>query len=261
MIVMKKCVFVTGGAYGTGFAIAERFAKEGYDVFISGRTFEKIEESAEHLTEKYGISATAYQTAEFNEKRVKEIFDDIKARGYLLDTLVLNAANLGIGQESMSVDIDDFMGVYNINIAFNFLMCREAAKQMREKGGGAIVFIGSNSAVRVTENRCAYCSSKAAIIAMSKSFAVDWGKYGIRSNCVLPGMIKTERWQKNENNIKYCLPNYTPIRDIAEFEDIANAAWFLGSEQSRNTTGTELVVDGGMLSQLTPNINRELWKE
>lgn len=261
MIVMKKSVFVTGGAYGTGFAIAERFAKEGYDVFISGRTFEKIEESAKHLTEKYGISATAYQTAEFNEKRVKEIFDDIKARGYLLDTLVLNAANLGIGQESMSVDIDDFMGVYNINIAFNFLMCREAAKQMREKGGGAIVFIGSNSAVRVTENRCAYCSSKAAIIAMSKSFAVDWGKYGIRSNCVLPGMIKTERWQKNENNIKYCLPNYTPIRDIAEFEDIANAAWFLGSEQSRNTTGTELVVDGGMLSQLTPNINRELWKE
>lgn len=261
VIVMKKSVFVTGGAYGTGFAIAERFAKEGYDVFISGRTFEKIEESAKHLTEKYGISATAYQTAEFNEKRVKEIFDDIKARGYLLDTLVLNAANLGIGQESMSVDIDDFMGVYNINIAFNFLMCREAAKQMREKGGGAIVFIGSNSAVRVTENRCAYCSSKAAIIAMSKSFAVDWGKYGIRSNCVLPGMIKTERWQKNENNIKYCLPNYTPIRDIAEFEDIANAAWFLGSEQSRNTTGTELVVDGGMLSQLTPNINRELWKE
>ena len=261
MIVMKKCLVVTGGSDGTGFAIAERFAKEGYDVFISGRTFEKIEESAKLLTEKYGISATAYQTAEFNQKRVKEIFDDIKARGYLLDTLVLNAANLGIGQESMSVNIDDFMGVYNINIAFNFLMCREAAKQMREKGGGAIVFIGSNSAVRVTENRCAYCSSKAAIIEMSKSFAVYWGKYGIRSNCVLPGMIKTERWQKNENNIKYCLPNYTPIRDIAEFEDIANAAWFLGSEQSRNTTGTELVVDGGMLSQLTPNINRELWKE
>ena len=130
---------------------------------------------------------------------------------------------------------------------------------MRETGGGSIVFIGSNSALRVTENRCAYCSSKSAMIGMSKSLAVDWGKWSIRSNVVLPGMIKTERWVNNVNNTKYCLPNYTPLHDIAEFEDIANAAWYFGSEQSRNTTGTELVVDGGMLAQLTPNINRTLW--
>lgn len=95
---------------------------------------------------------------------------------------------------------------------------------------------------------------------MSKSFAVDWGQYGIRSNCVLPGMIKTERWQQNLNNIKYCLPNYTPIEDIAEFEDVANAVWYFGSDESRNTTGAELAVDGGMLAQLTPDIERELWK-
>ena len=96
---------------------------------------------------------------------------------------------------------------------------------------------------------------------MSKSFAVDWGRYGIRSNCVLPGMIKTKRWEENLNNIKYCLPNYTPIEDIASFEDVANAAWYLGSDQSRNTTGAEIVVDGGMLAQLTPNINREKSEE
>lgn len=162
---------------------------------------------------------------------------------------------------SLDVDINDFMGVYTTNIGWNFLMAREAAKQMKEKGGGAIVFIGSNSSTRVTENRCAYCSSKSAINAMSKSFAVDWGRYGIRSNCVLPSMIKTKRWEENLNNIKYCLPNYTPIEDIASFEDVANAAWYLGSDQSRNTTGAEIVVDGGMLAQLTPNINRELWKD
>ena len=62
------------------------------------------------------------------------------------------------------------------------------------------------------------------------------------------------------NNAKYCLPNYTPIYDIASFEDVANAAYYLGSDQSRNTTGTELVVDGGMLAQLTPNIDRPLWE-
>ena len=259
---MKKSVFVTGATGGTGYAIAERFAKEGYDVFIGSRTLEKSAAAAERIATAYGIFAKgyAYQTESPNEAEVKAIFDDIREMGYLLDTLVLNAANLGIGQVSLEVDPADFMGVYNTNVLWNFLMARNAAMQMREKGKGAIVFIGSNSAIRVTENRCAYCSSKSAMIGMSKSFAVDWGKYGIRSNVVLPGMIKTDRWVNNVNNTKYCLPNYTPIHDIAEFEDVANAAWYLGSDQSRNTTGTELVVDGGMLAQLTPNINRELWK-
>ena len=259
---MKRSVFVTGATNGTGFAIAARFAREGYDVFIGSRTLEKSEEAADALAKEYGVFAKgyAYQTEMPDEAEVKAIFADIRAMGYLLDTLVLNAANLGIGQVSLEVDPADFMGVYNTNILWNFLMARNAAAQMREKGKGAIVFIGSNSAIRVTENRCAYCSSKAAMIAMSKSLAVDLGKYGIRSNVVLPGMIKTERWQNNVNNTKYCLPNYTPIHDIADFEDVANAAWYLGSDQSRNTTGTELVVDGGMLAQLTPNINRELWK-
>lgn len=257
---MNKSVFVTGATNGTGFAIAERFAKEGYDVFIGSRRGADSEAAAEKIMEKYGVFAKGYQTDIFNEENVKTIFQDIRSEGYLLDTLVLNAANLGIGQVSLEVDINDFMNVYNTNIGWNFMMAREAARQMKEKNKGSIVFITSNSALRVTENRCAYCSSKSAILAMSKSLAVDWGKYGIRSNCVLPGMIKTTRWENNENNAKYCLANYTPIEDIAEFEDIANAAWYFGSDESRNTTGAELVVDGGMLAQLTPNIERELWK-
>ena len=258
---MKKSVFVTGATNGTGFAIAERFAKEGYDVFIGSRSKENSQESAKKLADKYGIFAKGYQTKIFDEDNVKEIFADIRSMGYLLDTLVLNAANLGIGQVSLDVDVNEFMSVYNTNIGWNFMMSREAAKQMKEKHKGSIVFVTSNSAIRVTKNRCAYCSSKSAILAMSKSFAVDWGKYGIRSNCVLPGMIKTERWEKNLNNCKYYLANYTPIEDIADFEDIANAVWYFASDASKNTTGAELIVDGGMLAQLTPNIERELWKD
>ena len=257
---MEKSVFVTGATCGTGFAIAERFAKEGYNVFIGSRNLESAKEAAGKIHNKYGVNTKGYETIIFDEENVKSIFADIKSNGYIVNTLVLNAANLGIGQNSMDVDIKEFMNVYNTNIGWNFMMAREAAKQMKEIHKGSIVFITSNSAIRVTENRCAYCSSKSAILAMSNSFAIDWGKYGIRSNCVLPGMIKTERWRENKNNAKYCLPNYTPIEDIAEFEDIANAAWYFGSDESRNTTGAELVVDGGMLAQLTPNIERELWK-
>lgn len=257
---MDRSVLITGATCGTGFAIAERFAKEGYDIFVGSRNGANAADAAGKLHEKYGIFAKGYQTVVFDEGNVKEIFADIRAMGKLLDTLVLNAANLGLGQESLTVDMDEFMKVYETNVGWNFMLAREAAKQMMEKGKGSIVFITSNSAFRVTENRCAYCSSKSAILAMSKSMAVDWGKYGIRSNCVLPGMIKTERWANNVNNTKYCLPNYTPLHDIAEFKDIANAAWYFGSDESRNTTGAELVVDGGMLAQLTPNTDRELWE-
>ena len=257
---MNKSVFITGACQGTGFAIAERFAKESYNVFVSGRDLERAETAAEKLRTQYGIFAKGYQTTEFDQNEVTAIFSDITKNGFSVDAIVLNAANLGIGQESLSVDAEDFESVYKINVFWNFMMAREAAKQMRQKGKGSVVFITSNSALRVTENRCAYCSSKSAILAMSKSFAVDWGKYGIRSNCVLPGMIKTERWEKNLNNCKYYLANYTPIEDIADFEDIANAVWYFASDASKNTTGAELTVDGGMLAQLTPNINRELWK-
>ena len=256
---MNKSVFITGATSGTGYAIACRFAKEGYSVFIGSRQSEQAYAAAQNLRNTYGIYAKGYQTEVFNEDNVKSIFDDIRQEGYLLDTLVLNAANLGINQVSLDVDIEDFMNVYQTNVGWNFMLARQAALQMKEKGSGSIVFITSNSALRVTENRCAYCSSKSAILAMSKSLAVDWGKYGIRSNCVLPGMIKTVRWENNINNAKYCLANYTPLHDIAEFEDIANAVWYFGSEASRNTTGAELVVDGGMLAQLTPNLQRDLW--
>ena len=260
---MNRSVFVTGACDGTGLAIADRFAREGYSVFVGSRDAEKAKAAAEQLSSAYGVfcKGYGYTPSHLAQDIVKEIFADIRRQGYLLDTLVLNAANLGIGQVSLEVEIEDFMSVFSTNVGWNFLMAREAARQMKEKGKGAIVFIGSNSSVRVTENRCAYCSSKSAISAMSKSLAVDFGKYGIRSNCVLPGMIKTARWENNVNNAKYCLPNYTPIRDIATFEDVANAAWYLGSDQSRNTTGAEIVVDGGMLAQLTPNIDRELWRD
>ena len=253
---MKKSVFVTGAHDGTGFAIASRFAKEGYAVFAGSRDREKADTAARKLREQYGVFAKGYtyQTTTLDEEEVKAIFADIRREGYLLDALVLNAANLGIGQVSLEVEIQRFMEVYTTNVGWNFLMAREAALQMKEKGKGAIVFIGSNSSLRVTENRCAYCSSKSAINAMSKSFAVDWGRYGIRSNCVLPGMIKTTRWENNENNCRNSLANNTPIGDIASFEDVAEAAWYLGSDCSRNTSGTELVVDGGMLAQLTPRV-------
>ena len=190
----------------------------------------------------------------FDEADVKRIFADIRARGYLLTTLVCNAANLGIGQKTMEVDMAEFTDVLNTNVGWNFMLAREAARQMTEAGGGSIVFITSNTAYRAIPDRVAYGASKGALLSMMRALALDLGKYNIKVNSVLPGMIKTERWKNNYNDCRNALSNYTPLHDIAEFEDVANAAYFLGSEQSRNSTGAELSVDGGNLIQLYPLI-------
>lgn len=249
---MKKSVFVTGATNGTGFAIAERFAREGYDVFIGSRDLARAEEAAAELMKLHDVKVYPVLTKIFDQDNVNDIFADIRARGYLLSALVLNAANLGIGQDTLTVDIKDFMEVINTNIGWNFMLAQAAARQMKEAGGGAIVFIGSNTAYRAVPDRVAYSTSKNGILGLMRTLALDLGKYNIRVNTVVAGMIKTIRWQTNYNNCRNALSNYTPLRDIAEFTDIANAAYFLASDQARNSTGAELTVDGGNMIQLYP---------
>lgn len=249
---MNRSVFVTGATNGTGFAIASRFAEAGYDVFIGSREADRAAAAAAEIAAKYGVAAKGYGMVIADEADVKRIFADIRAQGYLLDCLVCNAANLGIGQDALTVDMAEFEAVYQTNIFWNFMLCRQAALQMKERGSGAIVFITSNTAYRAIPDRVAYGSSKSGILGMARALALDWGKYGIRVNSVLPGMIKTVRWETNANNCRSALSNYTPIGDIADFGDIASAAYFLGSDQAKNVTGAELTVDGGNMIQLYP---------
>lgn len=187
-------------------------------------------------------------------EELKAIFDDMKAEGYLLDCLVLNAANLGIRQEFLTVSVEDFSDVIYTNMIWNFVLARQAALHMMENGAGSIVFLNSNTAYRCIPDRIAYSASKSGALGMMRALAFDLGKYNIRVNAVLPGMIKTDRWESNYNNCREALSNYTPLGDIATFEDVANAVYYFGSEQSRNTTGAELVVDGGNMIQLYPII-------
>ncbi len=251
---MKKCVFVTGGTKNSGAGIVERFAREGWDVFVGSRRTEEAEAFAAEISAKYGVFAKGYGTKVFDEDDVNRIFDDIRSMGYLVDCLVCCAANLGIRQQVLTVDINDFMDVINTNIGWNFMLARAAAKQMIDKGQGSIVFINSNTAYRAIPDRVSYSCSKGGVLGMARALALDLGKYKIRVNCVLPGMIKTDRWENNYNDCKNALSNYTPLGDIASFEDVANAVYYFGSDQSLNTTGAELVVDGGNMIQLYPII-------
>ena len=137
------------------------------------------------------------------------------------------------------------------------MLARQAAIQMMEKKRGSIVFINSNTAYRCIPDRIAYSASKSGALGLMRALAFDLGKFNIRVNAVLPGMIKTDRWENNYNDCRNALSNYTPLGDIADFEDIANAAYYFGSDLSKNTTGAELVVDGGNMIQLYPLIPKQ----
>ena len=250
----QKAVFVTGACKNTGLTIAETFARQGYDVFLTSRSREEAERTAHALSQKYGKKVRGFALSAGDAEAVRSVFAQIDQSGIPLRTAVFNAADLGIGQDTLEGSLEEFRQVFEVNVFWNLTMAREAAKLMKENGGGALVFINSNTAYRAIPDRAAYCSSKSAVLGLSRALAVDWGKYNIRSNCVLPGMIKTVRWQNNVNDCRNAPSNYTPLGDIAEFDDIANAAWYLGSQQSRNTTGAELTVDGGNTVQLYPII-------
>ncbi len=259
-----SAVFITGAQSGTGYGIAEHFAKKGYDVFITSRRGEDAEKSAKALAENYGVFAKGYECNIGNEQQVIDIFDDIDKTGRFVETVILNAANMGFnpenpaaGQDFWTVDVRDFAEVFETNLVWNFTIVRQAAIRMREKGKGSVVFISSNTAYRVIPNRAAYSASKGGINALARALALDLGKFGIRCNVVLPGTIKTARWVEMGNK-QIVNGTLTPIGDISDFEDIANACYFFGTDMSKNVTGTELIVDGGMSCQLYPTILNEL---
>ena len=261
---MNKAVFITGAQSGTGYGVAEYFAKQGYDVFITSRAKKEAETSAKKLSDTYGIFSKGYECNIRCEQQIIDIFSDIDKTGRFVETLILNAANMGFdpkdpaaGQDFWTVPLADFQEVFETNLVWNFSIVRQAALRMREHGKGAVVFVSSNTAHRAIPNRAAYSASKGGINALTKALAVDLGPYGIRVNALLPVTIKTERRNAMVNK-QIVNGTLTPIGDISDFEDIASACYFLGTDMAKNITGTELVLDGGMTCQLYPQLLNEL---
>lgn len=249
---MKKAVLITGASNGTGFAIAEKFAKEGYAVFISGRIKDDAEAAAKKIESTYNTYALGLKVDSKSKEDIDIAFTKIKKSGFYLATLVLNAADLGIDMPVLTTDINDWARVINTNLVWNFQIVQNAVKIMI-KNGGSIVFVGSNTSVRAIKNRSAYIASKGGINSLVRALAVELGEYGIRTNCIMAGSIKTVRFDALSYEVQEEKKHRVPINDIADFEDIANAAWFLSCDMSKNITGTDVIVDGGANAQLFTN--------
>ncbi len=257
---MRKTVLVTGACINTGVDIVEKFASENYDVVFTGRDEEKVRIAKQKYQEKfpnvefYGFAIDSLKNATtVDEESVEKMFEELDKKGVFVETLVLNAADQGLDMKIFENPLSDFLKVMNTNVAWNFCLCECAAKRMKENGGGNIVFVNSNTAYRAIPNRIAYVASKGGQLGLMRALALDLGPFNIRVNAVLPGMIKTDRWEKNPEFYKSVPSRFTPIGDVADGSDVADAVWYFAAH-ARNTTGAELVLDGGNTIQLYPII-------
>ena len=260
---MKAYTLITGACINTGVAIVEKFASEGRNVVFTGRNFEKVAAAQAAYRAKFPeVDIIGYAIDSLIDERtvdeaaVEAMFAYLDGRDIYAETLVLNAADQGLGIKALENPLTDFMKVLNTNVVWNYCLCEHAARRMKEQGGGNIVFINSNTAYRAIPDRIAYVASKGGQLGMMRAMALDFGKYNIRVNAVLPGMIRTDRWVKNPEFYAKVPSRYTPIGDVADGADVADAVWYFAAH-ARNTTGAELVVDGGNTVQLYPIIPEE----
>ena len=237
----QKNIIVTGASGGIGNAIIKKLNEAGANILASGTKVEKLEELKKNFEGikilKFDISQSD-KIEEFVENATNEL-------GGSLDAIVNNA---GITQDNLAIrmSLDEWQKVININLTSTFLMSKFAIKKMLKNKSGKIVNITSVVGHTGNLGQANYTASKAAIIAMSKSLAIEYAKKNININCISPGFIKTAMTDKIDDKFKEIIVSKIPSARLGEPDDIANAVLFLTSDQSDYINGETLHVNGGM---------------
>lgn len=236
---------VTGGSRGIGRAVALALAKSGYQVML---TYVSRPEQAEAVVAEIdaaGGTAQAFQLNIGDSENVVSFFcDNVKGKVNLA-CLVNNA---GVTKDGFLIRMkdEDFDKVIGINLRGCFLCSREAAKIMSKNRTGSIVNIASVVALKGNAGQANYCASKAGIIGLTKSNALELAARGIRVNAVAPGFIETEMTSQLSEEKKAEYADSIPLKRLGQASDVADAVAFLASPQASYITGQILSVNGGM---------------
>lgn len=236
----KRIALITGAAKGIGKAIVEKFIAEKYLIIA----IDVDENNGKKLISEYGLENISFLKADIsNEKAVHLLFEKIKKKHGRLDVLVNNA---GIIRDNMiwKMSVDEFDDVMNINLKGTWLMCREAAKILKDQKNGRIVNIASRAWLG-NRGQSNYAASKAGVVALTRVLALELGKYNVLVNAVAPGLIDTPLTQKLEKDVLQKLIEAQPTNTMGKPEDVANVVAFLASENTQFITGQTLYVDGG----------------
>jgi NAD(P)-dependent dehydrogenase (short-subunit alcohol dehydrogenase family) len=243
-----KTVIVTGAGRGIGRAIARRFASEGADVLCMGRTLEPLEETAK-LCAQDGGSGWAFAADVSRSEDVARAAGAALARWPRIDVLVNNA---GIDDETPFLEMleERWNEVIATNLTGVFLMSQRVARAMRDAGGGVILLNISIDASGGDGPFASYNASKAALLGLNRTMALELAEHGIRVNGVSPGFTHTEMTERavGPKLMEYLNGSFArvPMRRLVRPEEIAAAFAFLASDDAAGITGHNLTVDGGL---------------
>lgn len=246
-----KVAFVTGAGRGIGRAIAERFAAEGASVAIAELDAERAQPALIAIEASGGTAAAVACDLRDLQQVETAIADTVDKLGGL-DIIVNNAAATTPIATIVEMTPEDWDLALTVNLTGAFYVCRAAIPQMAATGGGSIINVASQLGSVGSRRRAAYCASKAALIQFSRVLALDHADEGIRVNSLSPGAVHTERlhgYFGGRDGAERELGPLHPIGRIGEPDEIASAALFLASEDSKFMTGADLIVDGGYTAQ------------
>tara|TARA_Y100000591_G_scaffold287529_1_gene271174 strand:- start:22 stop:759 length:738 start_codon:yes stop_codon:yes gene_type:complete len=237
----SKNVIVTGASGGIGNSVVDKLYSAGANILASGTKIEKLDELKKRFEKikilKFDIS---------QKDNIEEFINNASEQlGGNLDCIINNA---GITQDNIAIrmSLDEWNKVIDINLTSTFLLSKFAIKKMLKNKSGKVINITSVVGHTGNLGQSNYSASKAGIVALSKSLAIEYAKKNINVNCISPGFIKTAMTDKIDDKFKEMIISKIPASRLGEPEDVANAVLFLASNQSNYINGETLHINGGM---------------
>ncbi|MBN1107891.1 MAG: SDR family oxidoreductase [Bacteroidales bacterium] len=240
---MKKTAIITGGASGIGLAIAKKFTDEGIITILVGRDVKKLK----HACSVLGENSDFFQCDLSDIKSIPEMVQRIIDKYGKIDILV-NNAGINLKKNILELTDEEYQNIILTNQTSTFCITRAVAGFMHEQCGGAVLNISSMAAIYGIPYVIAYTASKSAIEGMTRAMAVELAEMGIRVNCIAPGFIRTNMSSvalDKDAARKQKVLSRTPLGRLGKPAEVANAAYFLVSDEASFITGVILPVDGG----------------
>ena len=243
MRLSGKVALVTGGSRGIGFTIAKILSENGATVVITAKDSKRLEKSASEISNAIGIAADIR-----NRNDVKNVVDRTIEKFGRLDILVNNAGIFPKIKQLHEIDEDDWNEVLDVNLTGQFRFTKEAIPYL-QKTAGCIINISSDAGLKAYQgfNADAYSASKAALILLTKCWALEYATDKIRVNCICPGVVDTDMtkpFMKTQKDKEF-MDNEHPLGRIGQPEEVAKAVMYFVSDDASWTTGAILAVDGG----------------
>ena len=238
-----KVALVTGGSRGIGYAVAKIFSEKGATVVITGKDSQRLEKAASEINNVTGIVADIR-----NKDDVKNVVKKLIEKFGRLDILVNNAGIFPKIKLLHEIDEDEWNEVLDVNLTGQFRFTKEAIPHL-QKTAGSIINISSDAGLKAYQdfNADAYSAAKAALILLTKCWALEYAKDKIRVNCICPGVVDTDMtkpFMKTQKDIEFMNSEH-PIGRIGQPEEVAKAVMYFASDDAAWITGAILTVDGG----------------